>query len=64
MNLVIAVCIYLASLTAPIPTELAPATSIECVEDMECWNCQTMGNEICGQSGRLAYYVNGIEAMQ
>ena len=20
----------------------------ECTEDMDCWNCETMGNRVCG----------------
>lgn len=23
-----------------------------CTEDMACWNCSTMGNEVCGRTGR------------
>lgn len=26
----------------PVPTQV-------CVEDMACWDCETMGNKICGK---------------
>jgi hypothetical protein len=42
------------------------ATNTVCVEDMECWDCATMGNRICGTeyaTGPHAYdhgaYVGG-----
>jgi hypothetical protein len=25
-----------------------PPDSVRCREDMPCWDCQTMGNRICG----------------
>lgn len=27
---------------------LWPAAGTRCEEDMSCWNCQTMGNHVCG----------------
>lgn len=29
-------------------TEPAPLNSGRCYEDMPCWNCDTMGNLVCG----------------
>lgn len=29
-------------------TAPAPAPAVECIEDMPCWDCSTMGNHICG----------------
>lgn len=27
-----------------------PTTTV-CVEDMDCWECKTMGNKLCGPTG-------------
>lgn len=27
-------------------------SAIVCAEDMPCWNCETMGNRICGLGNR------------
>ena len=27
----------------------APAGANVCLEDMACWDCTTMGNQICGE---------------
>lgn len=35
------------------------APSAVCTEDQSCWNCQTMGNRICGHP-----FINGYEAEQ
>lgn len=29
-----------------------PTTTTHCTEDMNCWNCNTMGNHICGRTGK------------
>ncbi len=28
--------------------EATPGPGNQCTEDMACWNCETMGNRICG----------------
>jgi hypothetical protein len=30
-------------------TQIGNAIYITCQEDMPCWNCETMGNRICGK---------------
>ena len=31
----------------PATTQISVPTTV-CVEDMQCWDCETMGNGICG----------------
>ncbi|UDL16729.1 hypothetical protein SEA_ATUIN_36 [Arthrobacter phage Atuin] len=31
-----------------IPSQPAPEVGVRCEEDMPCWDCATMGNQICG----------------
>lgn len=44
--------IAVLSLAACTPSpfvKVGPATSVRCTEDMACWDCETMGNQICGK---------------
>ncbi len=34
--------------TIPAPVVESPAPQVVCEEDMDCWNCETMGNLQCG----------------
>lgn len=34
--------------TGDIPERIPETTTTLCFEDMECWDCETMGNRICG----------------
>lgn len=43
-----------------VETEIGTAISIVCEEDQPCWDCTTMGNQICG----AVRYINGMEAMR
>ena len=42
MNRVMAVLLVAAGLTLPQPDPV-------CFEDMPCWDCTTMGNQLCGE---------------
>lgn len=40
----------LLALAAIAPVEALNSSDSRCEEDMPCWNCETMGNKICGPS--------------
>lgn len=44
LNVFITTCLTLMFVTHFIPTHIPT----ECLEDMPCWDCETMGNGICG----------------
>lgn len=44
---------------AAVAVELAPPVAIVCQEDMECWDCETMGNKVCGESNIIANNFRG-----
>lgn len=46
VNLILAILAMIGSYQAP--TVSPEATVITCQEDMPCWDCETMGNGICG----------------
>lgn len=65
IGVVLAISMYTGLMTPPPPVaEIGEAISVVIMEDDPRWDCRTMGNEMCGQSGRIVRYVNGIEAMQ
>lgn len=46
VGLILTACLWFLS-THPEPVGGAPAPQ-ECTEDMDCWDCSTMGNLQCG----------------
>lgn len=33
---------------AALDTPASTTTTTQCMEDMDCWRCETMGNRVCG----------------
>ena len=49
--LVLALVLWASHLEYETETSPATSTSTVCVEDMDCWDCETMGNRLCGPKG-------------
>lgn len=55
--LVAVLTVVLASLRAPEPyvdPTVPPLSTSDCTEDRPCWDCSSMGNELCGVGQWLA----------
>ncbi len=46
--LIAATCLVILALMGPEPATDDVHSDAICTEDMACWNCETMGNMICG----------------
>lgn len=41
--------IVVAILTSVLTLSYSFTTEKKCLEDQACWNCETMGNQVCGR---------------
>lgn len=58
--LALAVMVGFVAAFAPIDVQLPTQEEQDCTEDMDCWNCHTMGNEQCGRH-KHGYRLEGLK---
>jgi hypothetical protein len=50
MRKFIAVAILASGMFLANPVGLSDTQQVKCEEDMPCWDCETMGNGLCGST--------------